>query len=323
MSQNAVAPADGTGAVYEANVAAALDTAFSKSSGSGPPAELIGNRDWADTATGKLKTYNSAGAAWVDTGYLNAPFMGNIRPLGNGGQTSYENLSVTANGANSVLLSATDILVTDTATPIRAWRIGAVALTVGLNVSGLNGLDTGSSVTGTMYHLWAIYNPATNTAGAVMSVAYPGSGSVTMPSGYTAKGYIGPIGQALASSVVPDQSMSGDTVIMGTTATVSLTVGADVSYAVSNWLLPPNARAASFSLIVSSSSGTNFFFYNCSMPTPFSAALKQINTASGTVASSLPFRTQIIVPLRPGATPRMSSTGTNVAMTLTGSSYTI
>ena len=191
MSQNPVAPADGTGAAYETNVTNALNTALTKSSGAAAPSELLGYRDWADTATGKLKAYSAAGAAWIDQGYLDAPFMGNVRPFGNGGQTAYENLRITRPTATTLLVTADDAYAVDTATPKRGFRTGALNVTVDSAVSGAAGLDTGSISNGNWYHIWAIYNPSTLTASALISLAYPGSGAVTMPAGYTAKGYLG------------------------------------------------------------------------------------------------------------------------------------
>ena len=243
MSQNAVAPADGTGAQYETNVTNSLNTAFTLSSGPAAPSELLGYRFWADTANLLLKIYDPVSAAWIVAGYLGTTqFLGNTRPLGAGGQTAYENLSVVANAATSVLLTADDALVTDTATPKRSWRTGALALTVNLANSGALGLDTGASSVGAMYHLWAIYNPATAVSSAILSLAYPGSGSVTMPSGYTAKGYIGPIGLGLASSGVPDQTMSGNSVIMGLNGSYVPPPNVITTFATSLLSLPPNAR---------------------------------------------------------------------------------
>jgi hypothetical protein len=61
-------------------------------------------------------------------------------------------------------------------------------ITIGLNASGVNGLDTGSEANSTWYYIWIIYNPTTLTYAGLFST---NSTSPTMPSGYTKKRRVG------------------------------------------------------------------------------------------------------------------------------------
>jgi hypothetical protein len=57
-----------------------------------------------------------------------------------------------------------------------------VAGTVNFAINGLNGLDTGSIVANTSYHIYAIYNPTTFVTGGIAST---NASSPTLPSGFT------------------------------------------------------------------------------------------------------------------------------------------
>jgi hypothetical protein len=71
--------------------------------------------------------------------------------------------------------------------------------TVDMTVSGLNGLDTGAEASSTWYFVWLIYNPSTDTYGALFSLS---STSPTMPAGYTAKRRIGSIRNNASSNII-------------------------------------------------------------------------------------------------------------------------
>lgn len=61
-------------------------------------------------------------------------------------------------------------------------------VTVDIEASGANGLDTGSEAADTWYYVWLIRNPTTDAEAGLLSLS---SSSPTMPSGYTEKRYIG------------------------------------------------------------------------------------------------------------------------------------
>ena len=87
--------------------------------------------------------------------------------------------------------------VTFTADQLLLWNAGGGAVTItsfsvtiNINASGANGLDTGSFTASTWYYIWAIYNPTTATAAGLFSTSPT---APTMPSGYTYKARYGAI----------------------------------------------------------------------------------------------------------------------------------
>lgn len=66
--------------------------------------------------------------------------------------------------------------------------VTSVDLTIDINDSGANGLDTGSEAVSTWYHAYVIYNSSTVAGLFSTSATAP-----TMPSGYTYKAYVGAI----------------------------------------------------------------------------------------------------------------------------------
>ena len=98
---------------------------------------------------------------------------------------TYKNLSVTTPADNqSVAITADKVLVTDT-NDLSAL-LSTVSVTVDLDTSGANGLDTGSLAANTGYFLYVIYNGATTAGLASTSATAP-----VMPSGYTYKALVG------------------------------------------------------------------------------------------------------------------------------------
>ena len=71
---------------------------------------------------------------------------------------------------------------------VEEYALTSVNLTATITTSGANGLDTGSEASSTFYSVWVIYNPATQTAAALLSASHT---SPTMPSGYTKKRLVG------------------------------------------------------------------------------------------------------------------------------------
>ena len=72
-------------------------------------------------------------------------------------------------------------------------------LTVDLTASGANGLDTGAEGASTWYHIWCIYNPATNTLAGLLSTS---ATSPTLPSGYTYTRLVGAVYNNSGSNLV-------------------------------------------------------------------------------------------------------------------------
>lgn len=302
MSQNPISPADGDGATYQANVNNAFDTVVSLSAGAGAPSELVDQRFWADTSNNLLKQYDNVAAAWVTMGWLRSPFFGMIQPLANNNrQTAVENLYVTRPTTTTLLVTADDCMVRDTASPVRAWRTGALNVTINSAVNGAAGLDTGTLTSGNHYHIWAIYNPTTNTKSAILSLAYPGSGAVTMPAGYTAKGYLCPAGLVSAGPVLSAQYCVGNLVTMsGGVITLTGASGGVVALGASQLNgvgIPPNAKLIGGNLGVLTTSGTSavsFILYESTAAQIDHARLTvpSVNTSTFRVPFSCPLFNQ-------------------------------
>lgn len=101
------------------------------------------------------------------------------------------NLVVQNNGAlpaAAVDVAADEVLLKDAnGLPYLAT---SVLVTANIGTAGVNGLDTGALAAGTWYYIWVIYNPATNTLAALLSVS---TTAPTMPAGYTFKARVGTV----------------------------------------------------------------------------------------------------------------------------------
>lgn len=87
--------------------------------------------------------------------------------------------------ANSVILKNSSGL---------SFFSGLINLTIDLTVSGLNGLDTGTESSSTLYYIYVIYNPVTQTLAGLFSI---NPSIPTLPSGYT---FYAPIGTVYNNS---------------------------------------------------------------------------------------------------------------------------
>ena len=104
-------------------------------------------------------------------------------------QGAHKNLRSSAPGTSAnTAITADEIGGEDTSNNYLTLR--AVSLTLVCSGSGANGLDTGTLAGSTVYHKWVIYNPATATTAALLSLS---STAPTMPSGYTYKARVGAI----------------------------------------------------------------------------------------------------------------------------------
>lgn len=68
-------------------------------------------------------------------------------------------------------------------------RLAPVDVTIDVNVSGVNGLDTGTKSPNTWYHIWII-SPSGPPAEGLLSAS---ASNPTLPGGYTFKAYVGAI----------------------------------------------------------------------------------------------------------------------------------
>jgi len=104
-------------------------------------------------------------------------------------QGAHKNLRSSAPGTSaSITITADEICLESSTNTYQTLR--SVSLTLVCSGSGANGLDTGSLAGSTIYHKWVIYNPATATTAALLSLS---ATAPTMPSGYTYKARVGAI----------------------------------------------------------------------------------------------------------------------------------
>lgn len=106
---------------------------------------------------------------------INSPLLLNVRPPA---------ISNNASDANNDIDIPAGTFMSSDGTRLLTYPGG----TIQLDVSGINGLDTGSKANSTRYYVYVIYNPTSATYGAIFTATY---NSPTMPSGYTLRRYVG------------------------------------------------------------------------------------------------------------------------------------
>lgn len=99
-----------------------------------------------------------------------------------------KNLKIVTTSITSSTITADELILEDPTTA--AFRATSVNVAYATGTSGLNGLDTGSMAASTWYYEWVVFNPVTNTMGALISLS---SSAPTMPAGYTFKARVGAI----------------------------------------------------------------------------------------------------------------------------------
>ncbi len=154
----------------------------------------VATSTFAATVTTVVLT-NTSGT--LDSG-LSAVYYGILAPTNSSIPANYaqatvigaaKNLRSSANGTSAnISITADDLVVETTGNVYLTLR--TVSLTLVCSGSGANGLDTGALAASTIYHKWVIYNPATATTAALLSLS---STAPTMPSGYTYKARVGAI----------------------------------------------------------------------------------------------------------------------------------
>jgi len=91
---------------------------------------------------------------------------------------TYKKLDANRNGTNTVFITATDLVVTNT--DDEPVILNSVSETINAGTTGVNGLDTGSRSSSTWYYMHIIWNGTTTNS--LMSLS---DDSPTLPSGYT------------------------------------------------------------------------------------------------------------------------------------------
>lgn len=122
-----------------------------------------------------LTLVSNGGAAWLAVGLQNAV----------GATGGFKNLSGSSTGTSAVASYTIDeIMVSNVAGYYQTLK--SVSITPSLAVSGVNGLDSGTSAVSTWYSVWVIWNGVTVAGLFSTSATAP-----TMPAGYTHKARIG------------------------------------------------------------------------------------------------------------------------------------
>lgn len=126
-------------------------------------------------------------ATW--DGNLSAPTKNAVRDkiesIASAIQGSFKGLTLSSSGTNSnVLVNCSQIVVRDNGFLYKS--IYFISLTINLSISGINGLDTGTSSASTWYSVWIISDGTTTSGLLSLSSTNP-----TMPTGYTYKARVG------------------------------------------------------------------------------------------------------------------------------------
>jgi hypothetical protein len=95
-------------------------------------------------------------------------------------------LSTSLGSSTTVTTTATEMVLK--ATTGASYLAETLSVSANINSSGANGLDTGTKANSTWYHMWAIYNPTTDTEAGLLSLS---STAPTMPADYTFKAHVG------------------------------------------------------------------------------------------------------------------------------------
>jgi hypothetical protein len=174
------------------------------------------------------------------------------------GQSRNLVMSVTAAGASATLTA--DEIIVETALGGLRYCLPSFNKTINLATTGAGGMDTGAAPVSGYVALYAIYNPATETAALLATNAATKQGNVyggvNMPSGYAASALLGvwptnPSGQFVVGNQV-GRLFSWVGAFALSSATI---VGPLTSLSISG-VVPPNAKTISGQLQVSSTSSS-------------------------------------------------------------------
>lgn len=282
-------------------------------SGTTAPSTTYENQFWVDTTNNLLKQRNSANTAWVIVGKIDVD--GWIKENAGSPISSitpdYEkqwlydtsnNLMYYANGTANTdwtaiprqdlylpknysdgdfeYISASSIKVladsrfrsSDDTTDI----VFSSDETMDLTVSGAGGLDTGSEAVSTWYHIYAIYNPTTDTSKLLAStVNEEVGGSITLPSGYTKKRQIFVIRNNSSGDVEEFAYSKNDKYVQMANEVQLLNNGPAITFtaiANMNLYIPATAKKAKFTTYMIHYTGSGYTSYTYVRPTGSSAA---------------------------------------------------
>lgn len=135
------------------------------------------------------------GSSWIGVvmpspSYVDAANNAALAAVGvaRGIQCPYSSLKIDYATAATVTVNATNLVLKTAAGAVKSFP-SISALTVNVGVSGEAGLDTGTKLANTWYHIWAIGD----SAGNVSAVFSASSSAPTLPGSYTYYGYLGAI----------------------------------------------------------------------------------------------------------------------------------
>jgi hypothetical protein len=155
--------------------------------------------------------------------------------------TSFDNTSTAQLNVSEALLPKSDGL--------GYIRVGLSSIPLDINISGLNGLDTGAPSSDNWYHVWLITNGVTPSAIFSLSTTDP-----VLPAGYDWRGYVGAI-RYNSSSEFTNMSQVGR--VCSTKDQLAIADGASLTRQPVNIanLAPPTALIIRLSIEASKSTG--------------------------------------------------------------------
>jgi hypothetical protein len=253
MSQNSlVLPTTGTvtGLTMVQDMNLALDSLNTNNSGASSPAATEAFQWWADSTNNLLKMRDETNSFWIP---LFSTMLGLTVQVG---ASRDAQMNIAAASA-SATFTASQVLVGSALGGVTAC-LPSFSQTVNLGATGAGGMDTGTAPASGYVALYAIYNPASNTTSILAtnatSAAAPAVyGGAHMPTGYTMSALLSvwatTAGGLFNVGWQSDRTVFFAAIIVLTTTTIhSSLTSLGISTAV-----PPNARAASGSLVNSGS----------------------------------------------------------------------
>jgi hypothetical protein len=177
---------------------------------------------------------------------------------------SHSNLKISTTGTSAPVTITADSVCVKNAT-FGQKVLNAVSLSANLAVSGVNGLDTGTSAASTWYSVWVIWNGTTTASLLSLSATAP-----TMPGGYTHKARIGWIRSDASVNKFPlSYNQTGNRaqykVVAGSNVTAKPTMASatadivETAVSVVNFV-PPSAASIS-TVVTLSTGGVSFSVY--------------------------------------------------------------
>jgi hypothetical protein len=121
-----------------------------------------------------------------------------------------------------------------------------LSLTIDATTTGANALDTGALANATLYYVWVIVNPTTNTFAGLVSNSET---APTMPTGYTRKRLLGAYRTDGSAHFIDGVQKGNEFTYTGASGSgLSFGVGGPSSVSFCSWIPQTTARAARFYL---------------------------------------------------------------------------